>query len=493
MQGNVQIMSYKRIVLIFLFIIAAYIPEINAEPGVQGNFVVFPSYTGNSLYDDILRMSESALLDTCSAAGRLVPVEYNYKKASIEKSEGSDRQSLYRNTAINLKADIYAVLTAYDENGDYVLKLDLIPLSDKYSGYKFEKIVRARIPENIHLKTARSFADFLRKKNLITDVTKILDDGSAVIDSGQWHGLESGVYHTDTADIKIKNVSRYSSVVEGKKFKEGETFEIKQFPGLDKYIKKIDYQIKENAVKLYGTDEILDKRSGSIKESVTGTCIINQGANFCLPGYGSYLSVDYMGIDNSVPDYAGVFIASSLTVVHLGLVPLLTDFKVNLFPFIKDSDRTGRMERFNYFMWGTIPLTFAASFYSQLAYNYKEKNILPPKFADHDISAALVSAFIPGGGMFYKGYRWTGWGVYIGEMSMAGYIFYTEDKKKRNMLIGSLAVVKCAEIAASYFISPSYTFFNREVSSAGDLDFSIGIINNFEGDGELTASVSFRY
>ncbi len=486
-------MKYKKLTIILFMIFAGFFSEVYGESVVKGDFVIFSSYTGNSLYDEILRGSEAYLVETCAAAGRMIPIEYNYRKAAIEKSEGTDRENLYRNTALYLKADLYAVITSYDENGDYVLKLDLIPITSRYSSLKSVIIVRSRIPENIPLKAAREFASLLKMLTLKIDVIKIQDDGSAVINSGQWHGLESGVYPTDAGSIKIKNVSRYSAVAEGKSFAEGESFELKLIPQLEKYIKKINQDIVENTVKFYGSDGFLDKKEGRVKESIKGTCVINQGANFCLPGYGSFLSVEYMGIDKGKPDYAGVAIASSLTAVHLGLVPLLTDFKVQFVPWMEDDGRTRQMERLNYFMWGTLPLTFTASFYNQLVYNYREKNLLPPQFADYDTSAAVVSLFVPGGGMFYKGYRWTGWGIYLGEISMAGYAVYTEDRDRRNILIGSLAVIKCAEIAASYFIPPSYNYFNREISSADNTDFSIGINKNINGGREFTASVSLSF
>jgi hypothetical protein len=487
------VIKYKNYFLIFILIASGIFSNAHGESGAKGEFVIFPSYTGNSLYDEILRGSESALLETCIKAGRLVPVEYNYKKAAIGKSDGSDRENLYRNTALFLKADIYAVITAYDENGDYVLKLNIIPLNEKYKDLKSLKIIRSRIPENLPLKTAREFAGILSGAALISEVVKVQDDGSAVINSGQWHGLETGSYSTDTENIKIKNVSRYTAVASGINFSEGQQLKFKVYPRLEKYIEKNNYGIVENTVKVYGTDEILDKRDGSVKESIQGTCVINQGANFCLPGYGSFLSVEYMGIEKGSPDYAGVFIAASLTAVHLGLVPVLTDFKVKFVPWMEDSGRTDRMKRLNYFMWGTIPFTFTASFYNQLAYNYREKKLLPPQFAGYDSSAAVLSVFLPGGGLFYKGYRWTGWGIYIGEMSMAGCAVYTKDKAERNILLGSLAAVKFAEIIISYLIPPSYAYFNKEISSTGDVDFSIGLNKNYNGDGELTASVFLRY
>jgi len=392
-----------------------------------------------------------------------------------------------------LKADVYAVLTSYDENGDYVLKIDLIPLNAKYKELKTERILKSRIPENLRLKAAREFYEILKEITLKSEVLRVLDDGSAVISSGQWHGLEAESYSTAAGNLKIKNVSRYSAVAEGGSFSTGQVIEFKLIPDLEKYIKRINYEIAENTVRKHGSDGILDKRDGRIKESIQGTCVINQGANFCLPGYGSVLSVEYMGIEKAKTDYAGVLIALSLTAVHLGLVPVMTDFDVKFIPWMRDSGRTDRMERLNYFMWGSLPFTFTASFFNQLAYNYKEKKMLPPQFADHDISAAALSLLIPGGGLFYKGYRWAGWGLYMGEISLAGYASYVEDKNTRSILLVSLGVFKCAEFLASYFIPQSYDFYKREVSSADDVDFSAGISKNKAGDSEITASLTLRY
>ena len=486
-------MKYKKIILIFILIVSGLSSIANAESLTKGDFVIFPSYTGSLLYDKILKESEAAFVGICFKAGRLVPVEYNYKKAAIEKAEGSDRESLYRNAALQLKAGIYTVLAAYEQNGEYVLKLNIYPLNEKYADLKLEKTIRSRLAENLPLKAAREFAILINQLTLKCEVVRIQSDGSALINAGQWHGLEIGSYSTGSGKINIKNVERYTAVAEGINFTEGQTIEFKMLPGLENYIEKNQLEIRENTVKVYGTDPFFDKRDGSIKESIKGTCIINQGASFCLPGYGSFLSLEYMGIEKGKPDYAGVAIAASLTAVHLGLVPALTDFEVEFFPWVEDPDRTDQMKRLNYFMWGTLPLTFTASFFSQLSYNYKELNMLPPQFEDHDRSAAIVSVFVPGGGMFYKGYRWSGWGIYLGEMSMAGYAVYTEDDALRNKLLASLAAVKCAEIILSYFISPSYANYNREVASFNSVDFSIGMNKNHERGEDFTASVFLRY
>jgi hypothetical protein len=401
--------------------------------------------------------------------------------------------SLYMNAAVYLDAKIYAVLTAYDENGDYALKLRLIPLKDDYKNLKRELVVYSKIPANIPLKAGREFGEILKVLYLQCDIIKTLSDGSAIINAGQWHGLEMGKYNTNLGTVEIKNISRYEATIAGSKFTGVNSIEFKQLPNLKSYLKKISYDIEENSAKTYSADEVLDRKGGRIKESIKTTCVINLGASACLPGYGSFLSTEYMGINKPEVDYAGIFITSALVITHLGLVPVMTDFKVNFFPWVNDSDRTDQMKRLNYFMWGTIPLTLTASFFSQLSYNYTEKNMLPPQFESHDASAAILSVFVPGAGMFYKGYRWAGWGMYLSEMTLAGCAVYAEDKKDRNILLGSLAAIKLIEICASYIITPSYPFFKKEISHSDNINFFVGLNKDHNNDKEFTAAITLSF
>ncbi len=486
-------MKYKESVLIAAIIVFCTITRVNSEPAAAGEFVLFPSYTGNPLYDELIRGSEMALLETCSEAGRLVPVEYNYRKAALEKSEGADRETLYRNAAVYLKAGIYTVISAYSENGFNVLRINIVPLNDKYRDLKREISIAARIPDNIPLKAAREFARLLKGVSLRSDILKVYDDGTALINSGQWHGLEAGSYITDAGRVSVRNVTRYTSVIQGPGFAGRTAVDFMLCPKLDAYLERIDYDIRINTARVYSRDEFLRKRDGVVKGAVQGTCVINQGASFCLPGYGSFLSLDYMGIENGKPDYAGIMLAVSLTAAHLGLVPAMTGFDVQFFPWIDDGDRTDRIKRLNWFLWGTIPLTFSVSYFSQLEYNYRDRRLVPPQFEDQDLSAAVVSVFVPGGGLFYKGYRWSGWGVYIGEISLAGYALYADKSVKRNRLLCSLAAVRVAEIIASYYMPSSYQYFSREISSTGNVDFSVGLNKGYDGAGEITAAATFRY
>ncbi len=483
----------KKFTAAFTFFILFFFSYALGNDAVRGDFVIFPSFTGNSIYDSILKGCESAIIDASSRAGCVVPVEYNYKKAAIEKSDGSDRAGLYRNAALYLKADMLAVLTVSDQSGEFIATVSLVPVTEKYHDLKKEITVRSRVPENIPLKAAREFALMFKKRALSGRVIRVYDDGSALIDSGQWHGLNAGSYQTSAGDVEIKTVSRYTSVIRGRHLAAGTEISFGILPDIKNYIDELDHAIRENTVRKYGTDEILNRRDGSVRESIQGTCVINQGASFCAPGYGSFLSIEYMGIEKGKADYPAIAITGSLTVLQIGLVPYMTGFDAEFLPWVDDSARSSGERRLNYFLWGALPLTFTASFYSQLAYNYHIKNMLPPQFTEHDMSASLLSVFVPGGGLFYKGYRWAGWGVYLAEMSMAGYAVYTDDRDMRMKLVAGVAAAKTLEVLISYIIPPSYSFFNREIAASHNLDFSVGIKPSHDSGSELTAAVSFRY
>jgi hypothetical protein len=100
---------------------------------------------------------------------------------------------------------------------------------------------------------------------------------------------------------------------------------------------------------------------------------------------------------------------------------------------------------------------------------------------------------VPGGGMFYKGYRWTGWGIYLSEMTLIGCSVYTEDKKNRNILLGSLAALKCIEIAAAYIITPAYPFFLKEISHSDNINFFVGLNKDHNNTKEFTAAISLSF
>jgi hypothetical protein len=168
---------------------------------------------------------------------------------------------------------------------------------------------------------------------------------------------------------------------------------------------------------------------------------------------------------------------------------MLTGFKTNFFPWVKDSDKTSEMQRLHIFLWASLPLTYSASFYNQLAWQYHSKDLLPPLFIDSDNTAAVISLFVPGGGLFYKGQRGAGFAFYAAEMSLLGYGIYTGESEKRRAAFIGLAAVKVIDIAAAYFVPPGYRVFRDEISGSAP-SFSMGILPGIEGDGEFTFSVT---
>jgi hypothetical protein len=203
----------KKLILIIAAIISSICIGLNsglAQSPKVGDLVIFTAFTGNPIYDEILSASERALVNTCNTAGRLIPVEFNYRKTALEKNPDQDTDTRYMNAAIYLDAKVYAVLTAYYENGDYALNLRVIPVKDDYKELKHETVVYSKIPANIPLKAAREFANILKSVPLHSDIIKTLPDGSAIINAGQWHGLEIGKYKTNRRTFVIAHEHHYS-------------------------------------------------------------------------------------------------------------------------------------------------------------------------------------------------------------------------------------------------------------------------------------------
>jgi hypothetical protein len=153
----------------------------------------------------------------------------------------------------------------------------------------------------------------------------------------------------------------------------------------------------------------------------------------------------------------------------------MTRFQGNFYPWVRDSDKPARVQNLQIFLWSTIPLTFSAGYFDQLAYQFHRTEYLPPFFLYRDNMAAFLSAVVPGGGLFYKGYRLPGWGYFFTEMSLAGYAVYNWDRGNRGRYALSAAgIIKLLEIVNAYLIPSSYRFFNLEVDrSTRDFELSV--------------------
>jgi len=482
----------KTIILTSLFLAPA--GALYAESSSHGEIVIFPVYTGNSVADVILKTTEQRLKDACAASGRFIPVDDNSVQFMFRSADGKDRYDLYRNTAVSLGADCYAVVTLYGEGAGFRAVVEFFTAAAEFKDKDFKFSLAANVAENIPLKTAREFASRLKSFPLTVKILGKKGESGYIVSAGQWHGLEEGSYSSSSGDIKIHHITRYTSVVECSGLQEGARLTINVYPDNGTFISMLDRQILENTVRRYGTDEILQGRSGSGQELIIATCLVNQGASFCLPGYGSFMAVEYLGIENGVVDRTAVGFTVVLTAAHLLLPSALTEFEIDFFPWDRDSHKTREMQRFQYFLWATLPVTFSVSYYSQLAYQYREKNLLPPLFGEHDTTAALLSTFIPGGGLFYKGYRGAGWALYAGEMSLAGCAVYMYGSRNGYAAIAAFAALKAADILAAWMLDPSYEAYRREVAGTDrDLDFGAAFVPDADGKGEFLVSVTKRF
>ena len=480
--------------IIFASLIFTSAGVLGAESSSHGDIVVFPAYTGNSVADVILKTTANRLFDACAASGRFLPVEDNSVQFVFRSADGKDRYELYRNTAVSLGADAYLVITLYGEGTAFRAVVEFFPVAADLKEKSFKFSVYAAVAENIPLKAAREFALRLEVFPVMAKVLGKRGNAGFLVSAGQWHGLEDGSCDSSCGKIKVYNITRYTSVVDCKGLSEGSRLTINVYPDNSMFISMLDRQILENTVRRYGTDEILNKRKGSGQELILATCLVNQGSSFCLPGYGSFLAVEYLGIENGVIDRTAVGFTAVLTAAHFLLPSSLTEFEINFLPWERDSDKSREMQRLQYFLWGTVPVTFSVSYYSQLAYQYHEKNLLPPLFAEHDTTAAILSVFIPGGGLFYKGYRGAGWAMYAGEMSFAGCAVYMYGSRNGYISIAAFAALKAADILAAWMLEPSFESFRKEVAGTErSLEFGAAFIPDAYGKGEFLVSVTKRF
>ncbi len=485
-------MLNKKLFIVTIFFIILHAAAISA-PVHSTDVVIFPVFTGEIQHDEILKtcryMAEQAFL----VSGRFIPIPDYKSEEYLKRADGRDRYDLYRKTASSAGAELLCVFELSSDKGDLKLLIKIEPLDELYSNLESEEIVTAKIPANLANKVAREISLLLKNEKL---KCRVSGEGGGIfrLNAGQWHGLRDGLYSTTAGKIRISGISRFDSYAEGVNLKDDGTVEFDLYPDMDNFLKRIKRGIDENSARFYGTDQALNKRMGSAKEAIIGTCVINQGASFCLPGYGSFLSTEYMGIEKGVPDMAGVFATGGITALQLTLPSIMNGYDINFFPWVMDNEKGKDDRRLQIYLWATLPLTFSVSFYNQLAYQYHRKSLLPPLFADNDATAAVVSVFIPGGGMFYKGYRFEGWSFYLAEMSLGGYAVYDWDETSGKAAAGALLLMKAAEVIVSYAVSPSYGVYRKEIGSNSSYPvFSAGINQGASGSQDLTLSATVPF
>ncbi len=431
---------------------------------VPGAIAIFPLQGASLQLNALADKSAETISDTLNSLGRFLPLPAGAVRKTMEGlPEGYGEEDL-RNAAVRMNADLYAFISITSMGSSIIGTITFKAVSPRYSSMNRSISVRAAIPMNIPLKLAREIALLHRRIPLEADILE-QRDGGYLLSAGQWHGISPGRYRTSGGGpVVIRNTGRYRALaLVPEQAAQAKRITILTYPSARALIREIDGRIEYNTNYRYSLANSGTGGADPEKKFAAGMCIINPGANACMPGYGSYLSTAYLGFKNTTPSVAGI-VFSTLLIAHHFLIPeYMTKFKINFFPGIMDSDKTTDMNNLQIFCWSTIPLTVSVAYLDQLAHQFKTNSVLPPFFFNKNETALVLSLIIPGGGMFYKGHRLAGWGFHLSELFLAGFCVYTKDEKKKVLYGGiTLGAVKLVDLVASFFSPPSYNFYNLE-------------------------------
>ncbi len=463
---------------------------------VPGTIAVCPVQDSGLQLNALSRKSADSVRDVFDRLGRFLPVDGDRVQSAMDAMpQGSGDEALIK-AARELGADLYAVISVSLESGTVIGTIAIRPVSPSYGRLQQDITVRSKVLMNIPLKLARETA-LLHKDMAIEAHVVETREGLSILDAGQWHGLAPGRYRTGSgATIDIRNTGRHRSLATlPKGMSPSFPITIKVYPPYRAVVRELTKQIDYNTNAKYSLAATGVQGQDPEKKFTLGMCLVNPGANACLPGYGSYLSTSYLGFKNTSPSIGGIVFSSLLIVTHFILPEAMTKFKINFVPGIMDSDKTEAMNNLQIFCWATVPLTVSVAYLDQLAYQFKVNSALPPFFMNRNETALALSLFIPGGGMFYKGYRLPGWGFYLSEMFLAGFCVNTKNDKKK-VLYGGIALggLKVIELITAYFSPPAFSFFKFEQegrinqaslsmkidsTETGDLVYKLGISCNF--------------
>jgi len=157
------------------------------------------------------------------------------------------------------------------------------------------------------------------------------------------------------------------------------------------------------------------------------------------------------------------------------LVPALGNWDVNFFPWV-NGNKTNAQYRLGIYLWATLPVTYTVAFFNQLSYAYQKQKVLPPFFLHDDVTAFVASAIVPGGGLFYKGYRLWGHAYWLTECTLGGLLTYHwEDGGKRAVFAGALIGIKLIELIHAVLASPAYSVYTYELSNNENVHVDVGM------------------
>ncbi len=412
--------------------------------------------------------STGQLIRVFNRLGRFLPEEKNRVLRALSSMPGDSLKSRSgpEDAARLLKSDLLVVLSFSQTFRTHNADIKIRAINPAYRPLEKNIRVRSRIPLNIPLKLAREVSRLHEGLPVKAIVIESDEDGNALINAGEWNGLKKGVYHSEGKRLEIIQPGEYHSIIRANGLKAGDSVTIGAAPESGAVIRDIEGRIVKNTIMAYGLSSTLLKNQDDEGRFAIATCAINPGGSLCLGGYGSFLSTYYMGFRDPKPSLPGILISTGTYFMQLSLVPFLTGFKGNFFPWVDDGDKSAKMRRLHIFLWSTIPLTYTAAYFDQLAHQFQRTEHLPPFFMYRDNMALLLSAVFPGGGLFYKGYRVSGWAYFFSELGLAGYASYAWDEGNRGKYaLAGAGAVKLVELISAYLMPSTYRFFNMELEN----------------------------
>lgn len=432
---------------------------------------------------------------TFSRMGRFLPAEHHRIQWALTQSRTGQTatEGNFMDAARLLNADLYVVISVSRSPRFAYAVMEIRGQGRTYQAVRKSWRMRSRIVRNIPLQLGREVALFHRGISLTAGIIRRYDDGRFLINAGQWHGLAPGNYTVPRlGTVSILQTGRFISLAKSAAAPgAADNLDFGIAPDAEEGAAVIVSAIERNTISNYGLGTTLLKNENAEHRYVEGLCIINPGGNLCLPGYGAFLATEYLRFQNTRPDAPGIAVSASAFLVHLTLPSAATGFKCNFFPWERDSDKSEAMQRLHIFLWGTIPFNFSVAYMDQLAHLFHTTEHLPPFFEDRNTMAAFMSFIIPGGGMFYKGYRFAGWCYYFSEIGLGGYSVYNwENGNRGKIALGALGVIKLVDILNAALIGPSYSFFTSEMDrGTSSVSLETGMYRT--GDNEGVYSMSF--
>ncbi len=443
--------------------------------------VVFIMKPANNASGAAAVKSAVKINEMLNTLGRFHPVEKILSENKLVQIDPVKSQSEnFDDIAAALDVDIYFVINVYQNPTGYVGEMKVQSVNSDFENLSKGFLIRTSLAENIPNLFCREIIQLHERLPIVAEVITA-DDGGIILTAGQWNGLEDNESYntTDGERINVVSTGRYESRC-GDAVSTGKVV-IEKFVDHEKFLREVDAEIEAVIIKTKSIQYLYMDSDAAVKRHMEAYLAINMGGSILLPGYGSFLSSSYLGFQNPKPDYPIMALTAVTYLSQLLAVPVLTGFKGNFTPFIQDNDKSDEIQRLHVFLWATVPWTFSVSYMDCLTHQYLSDNLLPAFYKNRDLSSAVYSALIPGGGLFNKGYSFAGWSMFYLQSGILGYSVYNWSSANGKYAMLGFASLKTFDIMLAYFITPNYPIFNDNFDNDKTTDVIIG--SSFPDDG----------